>query len=291
MRLEGILMAFDYPIFEFVLFLMKIPNCVISLILAIKIKRLSSYVLNYLYYIAFIGWSVFIGTDGLLFIIAAQSPVFFAIANVLRDVGAIMIALIPLCFVIAGDIINEGEEVALHVKRRRLLFAVIINFALVVAALLTDSIKVYDISQPAPWPVIDPASLPPTGEFIVNFDTQSTEGMIGSALIIVFVGWYAYSVIQMFVVQRNLAGVRRERARCIMAGVLMIPAGIVYFIALGYYQTDATWDRLLLVMLGHVIWMLSPVLVYFGMRLRVSAEAGSMDTRREAIGAQKSQTT
>jgi hypothetical protein len=280
-------MAFAYPVFELMLFLMKIPNCVISLLLAFKIKRLSNYILNHLYYIAFLGWGVFIGTDGLLFIIAAQSPLLYTVANVLRDVGVIMIALIPLCFVIGGDVINEGEEIALHVKRGKMLFTFIINFALSVAMLFTDSIKVYDISLPAQWPAIDPASLPPTGNFVVNFDTQSAEGIFGSAMIIVFVGWYAYSVIQMFVVQRGLAGARRARARYIMVGVLMIPTGIVYFIVLGYFQTGVTWDRLLLVMLGHVIWMLSPVLVYIGMRLHVPTEASSIERHREAIGVQK----
>jgi hypothetical protein len=129
---------------------------------------------------------------------------------------------------------------------------------------------------------LDPATLPPPGEFFVNFDTESPAGMFGSAMILVFVGWYVYSVIQMFVVQRGLADTRRARARWIMVGVLMIPAGIMYFIILGYLSTGMTWIRLVLVMLGHVIWMLSPVLVYLGMRLRVPIE-GNQKTNHHAV--------
>jgi hypothetical protein len=222
--------------------------------------------------------------DALLFLIAAINPYLFTLANVLRDITIVVIAIIPLCFIIAGEVINEGEEIAIHKKRARMLSAFVINFALAVVMLLADSIKVYDITQPAPWPIIDPATLPPTVDYVVNFDTESEAGSIGSAMILVFVGWYAYSVILMFVVQRGQAGVRRVRARRIMAGVFMIPAGIVYFILLGYLHNSINWDRVVLVLLGHVIWMLSPVLVYLGMRLRVPSEDAPVNLRDKAAG-------
>ncbi len=275
-------MAFVYPPFEILLFFMKIPNCLISTFLAFKIKRLAGHLLNYLYYMAYMCWGVFIGTDSILFTIAANDSTLYTIANVLRDVSVVMIALIPLWFIHAGAIIKEGEEIAIHVKRPRLVATFIIDFVLAIVLVLTDSVIVYDTSQPAPYPVISPGNLPPTGDFMVNFDTESAAGTFGSLMFIVFVCWYVYSVVFMLTIQRGQTGKRRQRTMSILLGMLMIPAGIVYFTAVGYFQMPIPF-RLLLVLVGHVIWMLSPILVYLGMRLHVPAETSALSLGSEPI--------
>jgi hypothetical protein len=261
-------MALVYQPYELLLFFMKIPNFVLSLVLALKIKHRSGYILNHLYYMAFLCWSVFISTDAVLFMIAANGGFLYTLANILRDVSVVMICLIPLFFIQAGHVINEGEEIALSDKRNRLLGTYVVNFLLAIAMLLADSIVVYDASVTPPYPLIDPGNLPPVGAFVVNFDTITPAGIFGSLMILVFVAWYMYGVVSMFFVQRRQAGMKRSRSRFILAGTIMIPAGILYFIAIGFIQVDDAM-KLMLVMLGHVMWMASPTLVYLGMRLRV----------------------
>nr|MDO8110749.1 hypothetical protein [Candidatus Sigynarchaeota archaeon] len=266
-------MVFVYEPLKFIMLFLKIPNCLLSIILAFRIKKLSNYILNYLFFISFIGWGIFIGLDGLLYIIAPNGAFLYTLANIFRDVCMIMIALIPLCFIQAGFIIKEGEEIALHEKKLRLILSFIVSFVISIAMISTDSIIVMDKTAHPPHPFL-PDELPPTGAFSVSFDPN----ILANLFYISFVAWYVFGVFLMFFQQRREAGVKRNRTRYIMFGILMIPIGIVYFIVQPYIMpllpvVPGVDPKFVYNLVGQIIWAFSPILVYIGMRVRVPLES------------------
>ncbi|MEX2680077.1 MAG: hypothetical protein Q6373_000625 [Candidatus Sigynarchaeota archaeon] len=266
-------MSFVYESLKLTLLFIKIPNSLFTLALALKIKSQSKYILNYLFYIAFICWSVYIGLDGVLYIIAPNGEFAYTLANIMRDLGVLMLAFTPLCFILASFIIKEGEEIALQVKKTRLVFTFVVSFSLALIMILTDTIVVRDLTKPGK-PIIDPSLLPPTGAFRVTFDSVTLQGQVSSFFILAFVAWYIASVLLMFIQQSRESGAKKIRTRLIMTGMLMIPAGICYFILLPYvFPASQTpnlqpWFNLA----GQLAWATSPVLVFLGMRVRVPEE-------------------
>jgi hypothetical protein len=260
-------MVFVVDPIKFLMLFVKLTNAIISLIIAIKIKRLSKYVLNYLFFLAFTGWSVFIAADGILYVIAPNGEFLFYLANLLRDLGIIMIGLIPLCFVQAGWTIKEGQEIALNKKRKRLIASFIFNFSIIIGAFLFDSINVYNISTLGDKTIIPPSNLPPTGSFVVGFDSSSLQGIIGILFYLSFVVWYFYGVNLMFSVQKRESGICQKRTRRMMSGIVLIPIGILYFTFLPFLGLPQLVKPYFLI-LGQVIWALSPILVYLGLSLQ-----------------------
>ncbi|MFX0102695.1 MAG: hypothetical protein ACFFCS_24220, partial [Candidatus Hodarchaeota archaeon] len=94
------MVAIPDPI-KFMLMFVKLINCLFSITIAFKIKKLSKYILNLLFFLAFLGWGVFIASDGILYVIAPFNEHSFLLANILRDLGCIMLAFTPLVFIIA----------------------------------------------------------------------------------------------------------------------------------------------------------------------------------------------
>jgi hypothetical protein len=273
-------MSFVYEPLKMLLLFIKIPNALFSLLIAFKIKRMSKYILNHLFYMAFICWSVYIGTDCVLYAIAANSEFAYIIANMMRDLGVFMLAFTPLCFIQAGFIIKEGEEIALHTKNKRVIFTFLITFVIAVILALTDTIVVMDLTPPGTQ-IIEPSLLPPTGAFKVTFDSITLQGQVSTFFIFVFVAWYVASVLLMFVQQSRESGSKRKRSQLIMLGMLMIPVGICYYLLykslLLVFQPLTPVDlRPWFDLIGHVIWAMSPVLVFLGMRLKVLEEEKTM---------------
>nr|MDO8083816.1 hypothetical protein [Candidatus Sigynarchaeum springense] len=268
------IMSFVYESLKLTLLFIKLPNALFSLLIAFKIKGLSKYILNHLFYLAFICWSVYISLDGVLYVIAPNGKLAYILANVMRDIGVLMLAFTPLCFILASFIIKEGEEIALNMKKGRMIFTVVVSFVIALVMILTDTIVVRDSSKPGK-PFIDPSLLPPTTvNFKVTFDSVSLQGQASSFFILAFVAWYVASVLLMFVQQSRESGAKRNRTRFIMIGMLAIPAGICYFVLLpcvvpvSQEPNLQPWFNLA----GQLVWATSPVLVYFGMRIKVPDE-------------------
>jgi hypothetical protein len=141
--------------------LAKIGDCTLSALIAIIIKRRSKYILNTLFSFALIGWAIYIGTDTILYQIAPISLLFFNIANMLRDIGMIGISIVPLCYIFAAFLIRDGEEITFHQKRKRLVLAFVVNFAIIMGVIMNDSVVVYQKNADGTKTLIDPSMLPP----------------------------------------------------------------------------------------------------------------------------------
>jgi len=247
-----------------IVILAKICDCCMSAFLAIKIKRNSKYILNSLFCFALIGWAIYIGTDTILYQLAPINLFFFNFANLLRDIGMIGISLVPLGYILAAFLIKDGEEITFQQKKKRLFIAFIVNFAIIIGVIVNDSIVVYMKGTKIP---IDPATLPPTVPYSVNFDAVTINGQIAFIFYMSYVAWYLAAIYLIFSVQKRKSGLEQRRAKFIMYGMLMIPVGITYYVLLGFLKVPADIYAYLDI-LGHIIWTLSPVLIYLGVRLQ-----------------------
>lgn len=260
----------------------KIPSMLLSLVLAFKIKRMSGYILNTLFFIAYVGWATFIGTDALLYVIAPWNVASYTIANIMRDVGITMIGLVPLCFVQAGFVIKEGEEVAFQMKRTRFIITILVNFAITTGILLNDRILIVRGGA-----IVDPATLPPAPPpphfnvswdnlfFFLGINETTISGFIAFVMYLSFVAWYAFSVVLIFIQQRQLTGLQRARNIRIIIGILMIPGGILYFVLLPFLIQALPVLRdfqFFFNVIGQGIWASSPVFVYLGLVVKPAAE-------------------
>jgi len=253
-----------------IIMLAKIADCCISTILAIIIKKKSKYILNTLFFISLLGWATYIGTDAILYQIAPISLVFYNIANLLRDIGMVGISLVPLGYILAAFLIKDGEEITFQQKKKRILLAFIVDFAIIIGVIVNDSVLVYVKGTKI---TIDPRTLPPTVPYSVNFDSVTLNGQIAFIFYLSYVAWYLAAIYLIFSVQKGKSGPEKRRASFIMAGMLMIPAGILYYVIFG--------PRIPLViytifdLLGHVIWILSPVLIFLGLEIQPAKTIGS----------------
>ncbi len=249
---------------KLMMFFVKLPNAIFMLLLAFKIKRLSNYVLNHILFLAFAGWSVFIATDGVLFIIAALGKTEFQVANVLRDVGVLMATLIPLCFIYSGFIIKEGEEIALRGKKVRLFTSLLICFGLAITIILNDSILVIDKLTKT---IVLPDNLPPPVDtFSVNFDMMTANGQFSFYLYLSLVAWYFIGIFILFSVRQREKHELRKRLDLLMWSTMMIPFGILYFVFLPFIPILGTIKPYFNIV-GQVLWALSPVLAYLSLKI------------------------
>lgn len=260
-----------------IIILAKVSDFFISVVLAIKIKKMSNYVLNTLFFIALIGWASYIGTDAILYEIAPIILVFFNIANLLRHVGMIGISLVPLCYILAAFLIKDGEEITFQQKKKRIILAFVVNFTILMGVIVNDSIVVYVNGTKIP---IDPTTLPPTVAYSVNFDSVTLKGEIAYIFYMSYCIWYFIAIYLMFSIQKRESGLEKRRARYIMYGMLMIPVGILYYVLLGPNVPPDVYE--MLDILGHIIWTLSPVLIYLGLRIQSNNAPNTIKSIKES---------
>ncbi|MBD3188720.1 hypothetical protein GF325_17970 [Candidatus Bathyarchaeota archaeon] len=264
---------------KFAMMFVKLFNCFLSIILANKIRKKNRYVLNQLFFIAFLGWGLFIGTDGILFVIAPLSPGLYLFANFLRDVSIICLGLTPFCLIVGGFVIREGEDIAIMVKKKRWISTFFLSLSIVIGILIFDKILIFDET----FSIIPREALPPTNDFTVSYDIRwILYGISSSNLLIVlpglltlifylsYIAWYTFSAFQMFFIQRVETGAKKKRAIMFMIGILMIPLGIGYFTIIPFLPIPKVFNWIFM-LIGQTIWALSPILVFIGFRIKIKA--------------------
>ncbi|MHA1371431.1 MAG: hypothetical protein ACTSWN_13260 [Promethearchaeota archaeon] len=253
-------MTFVYDPIKLYMLFIKLMNCILSISIAFRIKKISKYSLNLMFFLAFTGWGIFIGLDGILFVIAPNSLFLYKIANILRDICLAMLGLTSLCFVLSSFVVKEGEVLALFTRRFRLVLAFFLNFFIVLGLILNDHIEIKDKMT---GEIIDPSGLPPIIEFYVDFD----QNIFAYIFYCTFVFWYVLAVVSIFHTQKQTTGISKLKVRWIMIGMIMIPAGIIYFVIIAFLKT-ASGSVLGLMVIGQVIWACSPIFVLVGLRIR-----------------------
>ena len=243
----------------------KIPCALIAMVIAFRIKKLSNYILNKLFFYAYFAWGITIGLDALLFVIAPIDPILFQIANILRDIDLLVYCITPFMLHLSSYVINDGEEIGLMANKKRLIIPLILYAVIATGVILNDRIVVENINTGA---TIDPSMLP-VDFFMVPFKVKFNQNLFAYVFYICFVLWFFYAVSGMFSFQKQLSGMKKTRARQIMWGALCIPLGILYFIFVAFFKVS-TEINIILMIIGQLIYLSAPILTFLGMRIQVS---------------------
>ncbi len=230
--------------------------------------------LNKLFIVGLFSWFIYITLDTVIFIIAPlsfegpiengkfvgyliQYPSLF-IANIIRDIGFLGLIIISWCYFIAAFSIKLGEK-----KTNKIFFE---NKS--VLGLMIAFTVMFDI-----------------GDLIkVEFKDGQTntsaawEGISGLFLVIVIAMFFVSAIMLntnlKSTVTTDIDEKYRRKIRFLMFGVIAMVAGDIYWLILGLLRKwPAFIDFVMTYMnygilywIGHLIWMLSPIFIYLGLR-------------------------
>jgi hypothetical protein len=236
---------------EQVALIAKIINVTLFILLAFAILRQKKdYIINKMYFVAFLCWALYIGMDAILFIFIPVSQTWYFIGNRLRDIGIVGVLSFAFLVYKSFEIIKDGED---SLNKRRLYIE--IGLFVVIAGLLVwvDRVDVFLFSDQSV--LIDPADLPPPDTDFVVKPVVPWYTMILSAIPLIL---FVYTVTRLFILVK---GVERKKLRnkmlLLTIGITLIPIGMVYFIIMSPI-VYAWWSTAI----GYTVWTIAPVLIW-----------------------------
>ncbi|MBN2157186.1 MAG: hypothetical protein JW776_14170 [Candidatus Lokiarchaeota archaeon] len=242
-------MVYINPVEQFAL-IAKLVNILLFTISAFAILRQKrDYILNKMYFAAFLCWVVYIIADAFVFVLLPISPAVHFIGNRLRDIG--VIAVLAMAFLIykSYDIIKGGQD---SINKTRLYIEIGIFAIIAVWLVIIDSVQVYDLS----YNLIPPEDLPPPG---TNYIVQPDVGIMTLILSAVPFALFIYTVIMLLLLTRKVDKRQLKKKMFLLTiGIAFIPAGMLYFILVGIPNIYAWW----ITAIGYTIWTISPILIW-----------------------------
>ncbi|HMF33612.1 MAG TPA: hypothetical protein VKK79_19470 [Candidatus Lokiarchaeia archaeon] len=229
------------------------------------------YYLNRTFFFAFLSWVFYITCDLFIFLFAAVSfdptvPITavgydlghpsLLVANILRDIGLTGGLLNAIFLLIAAMQIRYGEkETKRKVTRNPISIIVIVAFLVIGGAF--DMIKVQIGSN-------GNVSINPYYASVTIITLSTAVGVYFAAAFALRSSLY-YNI-------KEAPPLLRRRLRLLSFGVLLMGVGEAYWILKGVlnlvpaFTVFITTNDLWLKIAGHCIWILSPVLIYLGLR-------------------------
>lgn len=248
------LMVYINPVEQFTL-IVKIINIVFFVVLAFAILRQKrDYIVNKIYFAAFLCWVIYIGMDAVIFVFLPVSPTWYFIGNRMRDVGVLSVMAVAFLIYKSFEIINKGID-SLNKPR---LYIELVLFAIIGGLLVwVDSVEVYIWST---GELILPENLPPSG---TDFITQPNVGILTLILSAIPFILFAYTVIRLMLLTRRVTKTTLKlRMRLLTAGVSFIPIGMLYFILVSMVSIYAWWSSAI----GYTLWSTAPILIWLSRR-------------------------
>ncbi len=249
-------MAFIYEELQLFLVVPKLIEAATLLATAVVIRRKSNYVLNKVYFLAFLSWGLAAILDSLMYLIAPNSELFFTIANFGRDLGAVLLNLAWFSFLFAVLIIVRGKQEAL--KRKTLAIAIVWYIIIVIGTIITDNIS---IVNRVTGEMILPPDLPPAAGIpfkVTAIVTPISALFISSTLILLG--------ISIFLLPRVFRKIKdpsdRRRIQLFLTGLILLLAGSLYFmiiVGIRLYTFEAYT-------IGYLIWTFAPIFTLLGVR-------------------------
>jgi hypothetical protein len=236
-----------YPTFEYWLLIPKVVEIILFVILATKMYRLSEYILNRILSAAFIIWALYIVCDSIVWISAANSRPWYDISQAIRDISMVLAITMSLLMFFSAQIIKDGEK-SLNSWKTIMISIILIIFAVFLN--INDELVVINSQgtklDPSTFPVNEP----------VQVVYQITPWLILSSVIPFAV--YIISIVKLSQLAINVKDQKSKQKMWLMvAGIAMIPLGMIYFVVLGLFTTTTFVTS----SIGHVIWMLAPFLM------------------------------
>ncbi|TFG21315.1 MAG: hypothetical protein EU530_00785 [Promethearchaeota archaeon] len=247
-------MVYINPVEQFTL-IVKIINITFFVVLAFAVLRQKKdYIVNKMYFAAFLCWVGYIGMDAVIFVFLPVSPTWYFIGNRMRDVGVLSVMAVAFLIYKSLEIINKGID---SLNKPRLYFEMAIFVIIGGLLVWVDSVEVYVWSS---GEIILPENLPPSG---TDFITQPNVGIFTLILSAVPFILFAYTVIRLMILTRKVTKPNlKHRMRLLTAGVAFIPIGMLYFILVSMVPIYAWWSS----GIGYTLWTTAPILIWLSRR-------------------------
>ena len=239
---------------------LKLINVLFFVILAFVILRQKrDYIINKMYFAAFLCWVVYIGVDAVIFIFLPVSSTWHFIGNRLRDIGVFSVLTMAFLIYKSFEIIDKGQD---SLNKTRLYIEVAL-FAIIGGLLVwVDSIEVYVGST---GEIIHPENLPPPD---IDFITQPSVGILTLILSAVPFILFAYTVVRLMLLTRKVEKKELKiRMRFLTAGISFIPIGMLYFILVSMIPIYAWWST----GIGYTLWTIAPILIWLSQRKQMTS--------------------
>ena len=233
-----------------------IPKMIVAitfLYFAFKIKHQNDYLLNKIFFFAFLSWAIYNTFDSFSFTFAPASYTSFIICSVLWALQKVMLNTYSGLVYNASNIITYGE---LRVrKKKNQIIEITLLLISTVLMIIYAPLQVLDGNKN----VIDPTTLPPTGVF------SSAEGfsiISGIATAIPFIFYIIATVNLSKVIKKTEDSVSKKKMFVLVIGIDLIPIGLLYFLFRSlFFQTYSIWTS----MIGQIFFLISPILVFWAL--------------------------
>lgn len=243
-------MAFTYPTMEYWLLIPKILNCFLFAILSIKILKIRKYIVNKLFFTAFILWAFYILGESIIYLTGANSEAMLHFANIFRDLQMIAIFFVAYSMFYATNVIRFGES---SIDRKKMKIVLGILFGCLIPLIIIDKLEVLnELGE-----VI--TVFPPTGEIHVFADLHP--------LVVVFSIFPLILYIMSLIDLRKIAKsandpLKKKKLYYLLFGISLLPCGIIFFIVINALSIYS----ILTSSFGHILWAMAPVFVWIGER-------------------------
>ncbi|QEE18058.1 hypothetical protein DSAG12_03896 [Promethearchaeum syntrophicum] len=223
------------------------------LFFAFRIKRESNYLLNKIFFFAFLSWAIFSTFDSFSFTFAPASYTSFLICSVLWAIQKVMLNLYSGLVYNASNIITHGE---LRVKKKKYQFVEITLLLISTVLMIIEApLQVLDENKD----VIDPKTLPPSGVF-TSAEGFSVISAIASAIPFIF---YIIATVNLSkTIKKTEDRVSKKKMLGLVIGIDLIPIGLLYFMFKSLlFQTYSLWTS----MIGQIFLFVSPILIFWAL--------------------------
>lgn len=229
----------------------KVIEIIVYLVCALMIYRKDKkYILNKTYFVSLLGWVVYILFDAILFPVGhyettyigttaeAYIPLF---ANIFRDIAVAGGGVLAFGFLYASIIIRYGEATAKQRKTFLLVFGGYFLFA--IPTIIFDRI-IKEMKDP------------------VKVHTEF--GIASIITILAQIVIYLIAIIQLITIYRRINEPQeKRRVLFFILGCLFIAIGVIFFVIVG---AVASGYAFITGPMGHIIWILAPIFILFGIR-------------------------
>ncbi len=234
-----------------------IPKMIVAitfLYFAFKIKRQSNYLLNKIFFFAFLSWVIYNTFDSFSFTFAPASYTSFIICSALWALQKVMLNTYSGLIYNASNIISKGE---LRVrKKKHQIIEISILLISTVLMIIEAPLQILDGNKD----VIDPHTLPPTGVF------TSAEGfsLISAIATVIPLVFYIIATVNLSkVIKKTEDRASKKKMVVLVIGINLIPIGLLYFLFRSLlFPIYTIWTS----MIGQFCFLLSPLLIFWALR-------------------------
>ncbi|UYP44211.1 hypothetical protein NEF87_000496 [Candidatus Lokiarchaeum ossiferum] len=232
----------------------KMISTFVFIFFGFKIKHQKKFLLNEIFFWAFLTWAIYNFIDCFSFTFAADSFLAFQICSIFWNIQKFLLITYALLVFNAVKVIVYGENKINDLKNHFLEISILI-FSLSCLILFVP-IKIMDEFNN----VIEPSSLPPSGDFHV---AEKFNGIGGFAAIIPFIYFIIASFHLVKILKSTDDETTKKRILMLIIGIDLNPIGMFYFVIRGLCFPNYTW---LTSLIGQFFILMSPIFIYSSLR-------------------------